>query len=75
MPMKLIKMEKDNKMTIERVLHARRDSLTLDRKWCTGCELCTLICPREAIKIQKNLKLEKKLTKKLVIVKLHKRYC
>jgi 4Fe-4S ferredoxin len=53
MPYKVLKTETDGKLVLERVLHFRRDSLTLDRSWCTGCELCSIICPREAITVKK----------------------
>jgi len=53
MPMKLIKTEKDNQLIIERILHAKSYSLTLDKAWCTGCGICAEACPREAIKVIK----------------------
>lgn len=53
MPMKLLKMETDKELTIERILHAKRYALTLDKELCTGCGICKEICPREAIEIRK----------------------
>jgi len=58
MPMKLTKTETDNELTIERVLHAKRYALTLDRRLCTGCGICMEICPREAIEIKKFAKVD-----------------
>jgi len=56
MPMKLLKTERDNQLIVERILHAKSYSLTLDKAWCTGCGICAEVCPREAIKIIKFLK-------------------
>lgn len=52
MPMKLLKTETENELTVERVHHARRYSLTLDKSVCVGCEICKLICPKEAIEVK-----------------------
>jgi 4Fe-4S ferredoxin len=57
-PVKLLKNEKENELVIERVLHAKRYSLTLDRSKCTGCGICTEICPREALELAKTPKAE-----------------
>jgi len=56
MPMKEPKIDTQNEQTIERILHTRRYSLILDKKLCKGCEICSIICPREAIKIIKTQK-------------------
>jgi 4Fe-4S ferredoxin len=53
MPLKELKTETENMLTIERILHAKRYSLALDRTLCVGCEICQIICPREAIEIKK----------------------
>jgi len=58
MPMKLMKTDTDNELTVERILHAKRYSLTLDKTLCTGCGICKEICPREAIEIKKVPKAE-----------------
>lgn len=52
MPMKLVKTESENELKVERILHAKRYSLTLDKDLCVGCEICKIICPREAIEIK-----------------------
>ncbi|MFQ6080350.1 MAG: 4Fe-4S dicluster domain-containing protein [Candidatus Bathyarchaeia archaeon] len=52
MPMKLLKTETENELIVERVHHARRYSLTLDKGVCVGCEICKIICPKEAIEVK-----------------------
>jgi 4Fe-4S ferredoxin len=51
--MKQLKTEMENEFKVERILHAKRYSLTLDKIRCTGCGICKEICPREAIEIIK----------------------
>jgi len=57
MPLKLQKTENEDRLCIERIHHARRYSLTIDKTLCVGCEICKTVCPREAITVTK---LEKK---------------
>jgi 4Fe-4S ferredoxin len=57
-PVKLLKNERENELVVERILHAKRYSLTLDKSKCTGCGICTEICPREAIEVAKTPKAE-----------------
>jgi 4Fe-4S ferredoxin len=49
-PVKLLKKEDSNQLVIERILHTKRYSLTLNKQKCRGCGLCTQICLLEAIK-------------------------
>jgi len=56
MPMKELKTDTQNELIVERLLHAKRYSLTLDKSLCKGCEICQIICPREAITIVKTPK-------------------
>jgi len=56
MPMKELRTETPKELVIERVLHARRYTLVLDKNLCKGCEICQVVCPREAISISKNPK-------------------
>jgi 4Fe-4S ferredoxin len=53
MPMKLLKIENEDELTVERILHAKRHSLTLEKNRCTACEICMIICPKEAIEVKK----------------------
>jgi len=56
MPMKELKTDNENGLTIERLLHAKHYALTLNKSQCVGCEICKVICPREAIEIRKQTK-------------------
>lgn len=56
--MKTQKITTDNQLIIERRHHAKTYKLTIDQASCVGCELCSLICPREAIKVTKKPKIE-----------------
>jgi 4Fe-4S ferredoxin len=56
MPLKRIKNDTADALTLEWVLHVKDYKLTNDRKRCVGCEVCTLACPKEAIKLVKQPK-------------------
>jgi 4Fe-4S ferredoxin len=56
MPLKELKIENESELTIERLLQAKHYSLTLNKSRCVGCEICSVICPREAIEIKKQPK-------------------
>jgi len=58
MPMKELKMDNEDELTIERLLHAKHYALTLNKAQCVGCEICKIICPREAIEIKKQTKVQ-----------------
>jgi len=58
MPMKELKTDNQNTLTIERLLHAKHYALTLNKNLCVGCEICRVICPRDAIEIKKQPKQE-----------------
>jgi 4Fe-4S ferredoxin len=48
---KRYKKEVDGKLEIGQILYTKKFKLTLDRDLCKGCELCKLICPRDAVKL------------------------
>ncbi len=56
MPLKTLKKETPETLTLEWILHVKHYRLTLDRNLCVGCEICSLACPKEAIKLQKQPK-------------------
>ena len=77
MPLKLQKTETENQLLIERIHHAKRYSLAIDKALCVGCEICKTVCPREAIKITKaEKKPGQKVQKPIIDVDLEKcHYC
>lgn len=52
MPIKRYKEEDEDALSIGQALYAKRYGLTLDRQLCTGCVICRLVCPREAITLK-----------------------
>jgi 4Fe-4S ferredoxin len=50
--MKRYKKEYGDKLEIGQVYYAKRFVLTVDRSRCKGCDICKLICPREAITLK-----------------------
>jgi 4Fe-4S ferredoxin len=56
MPLRVIKEETENGLTLQWVLHVTNYTLFLDKNRCVGCQICSLACPKEAIKIEKWLK-------------------
>jgi len=77
LPLRLRKTENGNQLLIERILHAKRYSLVVDKSLCVGCEICKTVCPREAIKVTKvDKKLEEKTQKSKIDIDLEKcHYC
>lgn len=65
--MKLLKTENEDELTVERILHAKTYSLTLDKDRCTSCEICMLICPKEAIEVRKIPKTDGEKAKRPVV--------
>jgi 4Fe-4S ferredoxin len=64
MPLKNVKKDSAEALTLEWVLHVKNYKLTLDKKRCVGCQICSLACPKEAIKTQKQPKIQGEKTKK-----------
>ncbi|MEM2970363.1 MAG: 4Fe-4S dicluster domain-containing protein [Candidatus Bathyarchaeia archaeon] len=48
--MKIKKKQDTETLYIDRIHHAKKYQIKLDKNLCVGCEICSLICPREAIK-------------------------
>jgi 4Fe-4S ferredoxin len=56
MPLKKRKRDTVDSQTLEWILHTQNFKLMLDKKVCVGCEICSLACPKEAIKLEKQPK-------------------
>ena len=57
MPLKTLKKETADALSLEWVLHVRNYRLDLDKARCTGCQICSLACPKGAVKTTKHVKL------------------
>jgi len=64
MPFKNLKKDAVDALTLEWGLHVKNYKLTLDKKRCVGCQICSLACPKEAIKTQKQPKIQGEKAKK-----------
>ncbi len=53
MPLKILKTDSADVLTLEWVLQVKNYRLALDKKRCVGCQICSLACPKEAIKLEK----------------------
>jgi 4Fe-4S ferredoxin len=56
MPLKTLKKDAADKLTLEWILHVKHYKLALDKARCVGCQVCSLACPKEAIKLEKQPK-------------------
>jgi 4Fe-4S ferredoxin len=58
MPLKTIKKETAEALTLEWVLHVKNYKLSNDKNHCVGCQICSLACPKEAIKVERQPKIK-----------------
>lgn len=67
MPLKTVKTDTAKALTLEWVLHVKNYRLNLDKSLCVGCQICVLACPKEAIKLEKQPKIQGEKAKKAKI--------
>jgi 4Fe-4S ferredoxin len=56
LPLKTIKKDTAESLSLEWVLHIKDYKLTLKKEACVGCQICTLACPKEAVRLKKHPK-------------------
>jgi len=56
MPLKTVKKDAADKLTLEWILHVKSYKLALDKARCASCQVCALACPKEAIRVEKQAK-------------------
>ncbi len=67
MPLKTLKKDTADTLTLEWILHVKSYRLALDKARCVGCQICSLACPKDAIKLEKQPKVQGQKAKKAKI--------
>jgi 4Fe-4S ferredoxin len=67
MPLQKVKRETAEELSLQWVLHVKNYKLNLDKNTCAGCQICSLACPKEAIRTEKQVKTAGKKTQKAKI--------
>ncbi len=64
MPLRTVKKDAADTLTLEWVLQVKNYKLTLDKMRCVGCQICSLVCPKDAITLEKQPKIPGQKAKK-----------
>ena len=64
MPLKTVKKDTAEALTLEWILQVKNYKLALDKARCAGCQICSLACPKDAIKLEKQPKAQGEKAKK-----------
>jgi 4Fe-4S ferredoxin len=56
MPLKTLKKDTAETLSLEWILHVKNFKLILDKTRCKGCQICSLACPKDAITLEKQPK-------------------
>jgi 4Fe-4S ferredoxin len=64
MPLRKLKTDTVEALSLEWILHVKNFKLNLDKNRCQGCQICSLACPKEAIKVVRQPKSEGEKAKK-----------
>jgi 4Fe-4S ferredoxin len=67
MPLKKVKTDMPDALTLEWVLHVKNYKLALDKNHCVACQICSLACPKEAIKIERQSRISGEKSRKAKI--------
>ena len=64
MPLQTTKTDTSKALTLQWILHVKNYKLELDKDRCVGCQICSLACPKEAIRLEKQPKTPNEKAKK-----------
>jgi 4Fe-4S ferredoxin len=53
-----VKKDTADTLSLEWVLHVKSFKLTLDKARCSGCQICSLACPKDAIRLERQPKVK-----------------